>query len=122
MKSIPWEGGFAPWDEIENNKLKKNYDANRSIILTNHIEGSVTSTYNFPFRNDVSVTDFMRFANEIYDQQNHTFRLNLEFGIIFVHLETGEYRYFKPFSNEELFQHPIYISRRRDLNRLKLKT
>ena len=63
----------------------------------------------------------MQHANEVYDRQNSTFRLNLEFGLILVNTDSGEYRYFMPYSNESLFQHPIYISRRQDLYRLRLR-
>jgi hypothetical protein len=63
----------------------------------------------------------MTWAQDIYEQQQCAIRLNLEFGLILRHTETGEYRYFKLFSNETLFQRPIYVSRRRDLNRLKLR-
>ena len=49
------------------------------------------------------------------------FRLNLEFGLVLVNTDTGEYRYFVPYSNEALFQRPIYISRRQDLRRLRLR-
>ncbi|XP_071137847.1 uncharacterized protein [Mytilus edulis] len=63
----------------------------------------------------------MEQAERLYDRQGHAFRLNLEFGLILRHTETGDYRYFRPFQNESLFQRPIYISRRKDLNRLKLR-
>ena len=39
--------------------------------------------------------------------------------LILVNTETGEYRYFIPFSNETLFPHPIYISRHLDLTKLQ---
>jgi hypothetical protein len=45
-------------------------------------------------------------AQDIYERQQYAFRLNLEFGLILRHNEIGEYRYFKPFSNDTLFQRP----------------
>ena len=63
----------------------------------------------------------MENAQRIYDRQGNAFRLNLEFGLILRHTETGEYRYFRPYSNESLFQRSVYVSRSRDLNRLKLR-
>ena len=61
----------------------------------------------------------MQAMQNIYDRQQHAFRLNLQFGIILVNRETDEYRYFRPFTNESLFTRPIYISRRQDLIKLK---
>lgn len=56
---------------------------------------------------------------EIYDRQQKAFRLNLEFGLILKNTETGEYRYFKPYHNQEVFERPIYVSRRIHLKRLQ---
>ena len=71
--------------------------------------------------NPFTVDHIMTQANDIYDRQNSAFRLNLEFGLILLNTETGEYTYFVPYSNEALFERPIYISRRRDLQRLRLR-
>lgn len=35
--------------------------------------------------------------------------------------KTGEYRYFKPYHNHEVFQSPIYISKRIHLKRLQYR-
>lgn len=48
-----------------------------------------------------SMNQIMQTANDIFDWQDRGFHLNLEFGIILVHTETGGYRYFKLFSNQE---------------------
>ena len=45
----------------------------------------------------------------------------MEFGLILVNTDSGEYRYFTPYSNESLFERPIYVSRRQDLHRLRLR-
>ncbi|CAC5360232.1 KRAB [Mytilus coruscus] len=66
--------------------------------------------HHLPLTNDFTVPQLMK----------HAFRLNLEFGLILRHTETGKYRYFRPFQNESLFERPVYISRRKDLNRLRL--
>ena len=60
-------------------------------------------------------------AQDIYERQQYAFRLNFEFELILRHTKTSEYRYLKPFSNKTLFQRPIYVSRIRDFNRLKLR-
>ena len=102
-------------------RLKNVYEANAPIILENHQESSVSSSYNVPLTNDFTVPEIMEHAERIYDRQGHAFRLNLEFGLILRHTETGEYRYFRAFANEALFERPVYISRRKDLNRLCLR-
>ena len=63
----------------------------------------------------------MSSANQVYKRQQHAFWLILEFGLVLVNTETGEYRYFTPCSNEALFDRPIYVSRRQDLRRLRHK-
>ena len=99
--------------------LKEAYDINKPLILQRHHEGSVTSLFNVPLTNEFSTSDLMNSAQNIYDRQKHAFRLNLQFGLILVNSETGEYRYFRPFTNESLFVRPIYVSRRQDLVKLK---
>lgn len=123
LQPRPWGNGTPPWEEGGHidNKLKQVYEANSPIILRRHQEGNVCSIYNFPIDNQFSVQEIMQAANEIYERQNNAFRLNLEFGLILVHSETREYRYFKPHHNQELFQRPIYVSNRRHLNRLYLR-
>ncbi|KAL5018801.1 hypothetical protein ScPMuIL_004523, partial [Solemya velum] len=119
LQSTPWRKGYDPFDGDE--KLKTAYDANASLILHNHDIDRVHSVYNVPIDNAFTVDQLTSAAHDIYDRQNRAFRLNLEIGMILVHTETGDYRYFKPFSNEKLFQRPIYVSKRSDLKRLKLR-
>jgi hypothetical protein len=124
LQPVPWtRRGVPPWisDETEDERLKLVYESNQPIILEPHQETEVQSVYNFPINNDFDIQQIMTAAQDVYDRQHRAFRLNLEFGLILVHTETGEYRYFKPFYNESLFRRPIYISRRSDLNRLKLR-
>ena len=55
-------------------------------------------------------------ANKIYDRQETALHVNMAFGFILVNTETGEYRNFTPYSHEPLFQCPIYVSRRQNLD------
>jgi hypothetical protein len=48
-------------------------------------------------------------AEEIYDRQGHAFRLKLEFDLILRNTETGEFRYFRAYGNESLFERPVYV-------------
>ena len=121
LQSRPWTNGESPWERDDDVRLKQVYEANEPLILENHEETSVISSYNVPLNNDFTIPQLMEHAQRIYDRQGNAFRLNLEFGLILRQTETGEYRYFRPYSNESLFQRPVYVSRRRDLNRLKLR-
>ena len=51
----------------------------------------------------------------IYSDQEETFKVNVSLGFILRHIETGEYRYFAPNQNETLFPLPSLISSRRSL-------
>ena len=109
-EAIPWDGDDA---------LRQVYDANAPLILEHHRQGPIRTTYNFPVTNDVNVDQLMDFADGIYRRQQRAFRLNLVFGVILQHRETGRYRYFVPYSNSGVFERPIFISRRGDLQRLR---
>ncbi|KAJ8310173.1 hypothetical protein KUTeg_012038 [Tegillarca granosa] len=61
----------------------------------------------------------MHFVSDIYEEQQYAFRLNLVFGVILQNRETGEYRYFAPYSNFEVLEDPVFISRRLDLRKLQ---
>ena len=121
LQSRPWTNGESLWERDDDVRLKQVYEANESLILENHEETSVISSYNVPLNNDFTIPQLMEHAQRIYDRQGNAFRLNLEFGLILRHTETDEYRYFRPYSNENLFQRPVYVSRRRDLNHLNLR-
>lgn len=77
--------------------------------------------YNFPLDNDVSIDQLMRYAEDIYHEEQRAFRLNLVFSTILQHRETGEYRFFVPYNNNGIFVRPLYVSRRIDLERLRLR-
>ena len=121
LQSRQWEQDQAPWEVADEPLLKTVYEGNAPIILENHQERSISSSYNVPLTNDFTVPQLMEHAERIYDRQGHAFRLNLELLLILRHTETGEYRYFRPFANESLFERPIYISIRKDLSRLRLR-
>ena len=119
LQPPPWGSQSPPF--VDNQPLLEVYDANRPLILANNQESGIETIYNFPISNIFSVDDIMTHANEVYDRQQSAFRVNLEFGLILVNTDSGEYRYFTPYSNESLFDHPIYVSRRQDLHRLRLR-
>ena len=93
LQSRPWEQDQTPWEFEDDPLLKNVYKANVPIILENHQESAVSSNYNVPLTNDFNVPEMMEQAERIYDRKGHAFLLNLEFGHILRHTETGEYRY-----------------------------
>lgn len=123
LQPRPWGNGTPPWEEGDwiNEQLKEVYETNASLILRRHQKGNVCSVFNFPIDSHFSISEIMQAGNEIYDRQNKAFWLNLEFGLILKNSETGEYRYFKPYHNHEVFQSPIYISKRIHLKRLQYR-
>jgi hypothetical protein len=49
LQESPWEIGQAPWETEEDDpRLKQVYEANEPLILDNHQESSVISSYNVP--------------------------------------------------------------------------
>lgn len=63
----------------------------------------------------MTISDIGEALQGIYDRQQHAFKVNLSFGFIMRHVETGRYRYFRPFDNVNLFDAPILVSRRQDI-------
>ena len=74
---------------IEDEELQEFYNRYHSFIYDNHELGQPQSFYNYPLVEDFNIEDLMGFASEIYNDQNQTFKLNLSFGSILQHIETG---------------------------------
>ena len=114
----PWGlAEAAPYDGDQ--ALREVYDANAPLILENHQLGPMRSVFNFPLDNDVNMNQLMGFAEEMYLRQQRAFRLNVVFDTILQHRETGRYRYFVPYNNNGIFEWPLYISKRADLQRFR---
>ena len=115
----PWEHNqmAPPW--AGDDALRAVYDANAPLILEQNRLGPIHSVYNFPVTNDVNLNQLMHFAEEVYRQQQRAFRINLVFGVILQNRETNRYRYFVPYNNNGIFERPLYISRRGDLQSLR---
>ena len=80
LQRRPWAEDAAPWNrERENDGLPEVYEANAPLILETHQKGPVQSVYNFPLNNDVNVNQLMRYADEIYRQEQRACRLNVAF-------------------------------------------
>ena len=120
LQARPWSDDNAPWiRDGEDERLREVYEANAPLILAPHNLRSIRSIYNFPLDNDVTLVQLMDFG-DIYTREQRAFRLNIIFGTILQHRETGQYRNFVPHSNNAIFERPFYISKRSDLSRLRL--
>ena len=118
LQPCPWNDANAPWiREGEDQQLQEVYDANAPLILEPHNLGPLRSVYNFY----ITLFQLMGFADNIYNREQRAFRLNIVFGVILQHRETGQYRYFVPYNNNGIFERPFYLSKRADLNRLRLR-
>jgi hypothetical protein len=111
----PWVGEDGEVDE----PLRAVYDTHRSLILDAHGFGGMTSIYNFPITNEFGVATLMQHVREIYARENQVFRINLIFGLILRNRETGDYRFFKPYRNEEVFNDSLQIADAADLNKFR---
>lgn len=85
LQDTPWEENSAPWSEPDDSKLKDTYESNAATILERDREGSVHSVYNLPLTSAFTVPQLMTRAQDLYERQQHAFRLNLEFGLILRH-------------------------------------
>lgn len=58
-------------------RLKQVYEANAPLILQPSAPGPNISTFNFPATNAVDENKISQAADDIYNQQDHAFKLNL---------------------------------------------
>lgn len=119
----PWEENDAPWikDGNVDHELKEFYNLYNPLIREYTEQKTLNAVYNYPLSPSFTLDDIMVFANKIYNLQQKAFRLNLVFGYILFNQELNEYRYFKPYQNSEIFDFPLYISKRKDLQNFERK-
>lgn len=79
LQSRPLQVGQTPWEEENDDALKSVYESNAPLILENHQESSVSSTYNLPLT--TTSPQLMEHAERIYDRHSHAY-MNQEFGLI----------------------------------------
>ncbi|VDI49470.1 Hypothetical predicted protein [Mytilus galloprovincialis] len=124
LQASPYGQGPYPW-EIEGGEndlaLKEVYEANAPLILENHREGAIHSVYNIPLTNDVNMHQLMLAADSIYQRQQHACKLTMTFVVILIYTEEKRYRFFKPYENDSVFEEPLFISKRSDLEKLRRK-
>lgn len=121
LQQVPWNHEEdAPWytDGNVDTFLKKTYEVHSSFILQSHHSTPSSSVYNFPTNDNVSYTDLVDHVKYIYQQENRTFKFNIAFGFILKNIETGEYRYFKPYENLNYLPTSYFISGQEDIKTL----
>jgi hypothetical protein len=120
----PFDEGQEPWlneDGTIDEGLRDCYRTNRALILERYREGPVESTYNIPMFPGMTMSDIAPALREIYDRQSHAYKVNLSFGFIMWHVVTGQFRYFRPFDNVNVFEAPILVSTRDDITKVLRK-
>lgn len=69
----------------------------RSDILANHNTTRQIHLHNIPTNNlNKGMREFSEDLEEIFNNENQAFRINISFGMILRKVKTGEYRYFIP--------------------------
>ena len=127
--SMPWETNpqiAAPWittDEHGNTSrdvgFEKIYHDNRDTIQSTHDIGNIRGVYNFPTNDFNGETEVLRpHLDQILSNEDHSFKVNLAFGIILKHLDTGEYRYYTAYYNNTVLDLPYRIENANDINLL----
>ena len=117
-RNLTGKGGQVMPD-IDDPKLRQFYLKYRSFIQEEHEVGTTVSAYNFPVSDEFTLDEIDRHVNSIFDNETHSFKLNLAFGFILQHAESRELRYFKAYTNDPLFDLPIIISSRQDLEQIR---
>ena len=123
---IPWKADPTikpPWYRIDDEgretvdtDLKAVYDEYEKTINAEHDQGKVRAVYNFPVNDfDGNSEDLFDHLQTVFSNEDMSFRINLAFGVILQNVETEEYRYYTPYYNSTLLDHPARINNRSDL-------
>ena len=116
LQSQPWQEEEAPWRIHEG--LKDVYRGNQRLILAPKRRVTKNKTVYNVVTNDLENghKEFKDAIEEIYEQQENSFKINLMLGVILRHIVTGEFRYFTPYSNDYLLPQTQLIASRIDVD------
>ena len=113
-RNLQHGGGLqqALWTDIGDTALREVIEGNNSIILAPEIvDRGRPILYNVPTDGLREGLDTMiERIRDIYEQQTMAFKLNISLGFILRKIETGEYRYFAPNTNQTMWALPHLIS------------
>ena len=93
FQSEPWKQAESspPWENEDgstDNEMKKVYKQHRHLILKERkTEGRIKIQYNFPIGDDISVDQMTSHLEEIYDDNEVCFKINVSIGLILKHVE-----------------------------------
>ena len=109
-------------EDLNNPELQAEYAMNRRHILAGDEDTDLKKVYNFPTNNlNGGFNEIRGHLHQIYNDQEHAFRINFSFGMILQNTETGEYRYYIPYFNNKILHFPFTISNRNSIRFLMLK-
>ena len=97
------------------------YKKNKHIIERGKRRGKLMDEYNYKVDNDIQYSTIYNHLNEIYQEQEYSFKMNISFGYVLRHSETRELRFFYPHQNESILRGPVTISNKKSLRRVKDK-
>ena len=109
---LPVQPHFDVEDERMNSLLRGNSD----LIFRHHHFTQVSADYNFPLTISLNQEGWIREVHHALDlvsnlNNSESFKLNISMGLILMHRETQEYRFFVPHNNNAFFKKPIRIDR-----------
>ena len=107
-----------PWgDPVRDEPLRQIYQGNQNIILGDgKINRGRKDVYNLPTNNlRDGIDEIWDKLEDIFTDQNLSFKVNLSLGMILRNIENGEYRYFASQTNETLFPSLFLIGSRKYL-------
>jgi uncharacterized Zn-finger protein len=123
LQKEPWNiEKESPWNELEGaerENMRNIYNLHRGIILAPHHIADIVSIYNMPCQNDVNSTMIMKVVREIYNNSKRTFKVSFSAGMILQNIISREFRFWRPYRNQEFFTDPYMISSYNDLDDLK---
>ena len=114
--ALSLDRGEAHWDEGDQ-ALRNMYEDNRCVILADaRIDRGRKVVYNLPTINiRTGLHEINNKLQEIFDDQQGSFKVAMSLGMILRNAETGQYRYFAPSTNETVFPTLSLISNKRYL-------
>ena len=128
LQERPWRAEAhldePPWGEpVRDDALRQIYEGNQNIILADaKINRGRKDVYNLPTNNlRDGIGELWDKLDDIFVDQNQSFKVNMSLGIILRNIDNGEYRYFAPQTNETLFPSPFLIGSRKYLRIFKNK-
>ena len=85
------------------------------LIMRPHDMNADTKQLNFFRFTELSFDDMAHHLAEVFSLHDEAFKLNISFGFIMTHIETGEHQYFYPARNQTLLSEPFRISHSSDV-------